>query len=70
MAELQRKNPSQPYPDIVLPIIQPHRSLLHMAGAVGLALAIEYNRTGIFTFMVPAAMGLVILLASWVNICL
>lgn len=41
-----------------------------MAGAVGLALAIEYNRTGIFTFMVPAAMGLVILLASWVNICL
>ena len=39
-----------------------------MAGAVGLSLAIEYNRTGIFTFMVPAAMGLVILLASWVSI--
>ena len=32
------------------------KSLLHMAGAVGLALAIEYNRTGVFTFMVPAAM--------------
>ena len=42
------------------------KSLLHMAGAVGLALAIEYNRTGILTFMVPAAMGLVILLFSWV----
>ena len=45
------------------------KSLLHMAGAVGLALAIEYNRTGVFTFMVPAAMGLVILLASWISHC-
>ena len=52
-----------------IPTLTPqNRSLLHMAGAVGLSLAIEYNRTGIFTFMVPAAMGLVILLASWVNI--
>ena len=38
-----------------------------MVGAVGLALAIEYNRSGVFTFLVPAAMGVVILFASWVN---
>jgi hypothetical protein len=38
-----------------------------MVGAIGLALAIEYNRNGVFTFLVPAVMGFVILLASWVG---
>ena len=43
------------------------RSLLHMVGAVGVALGIEYDRTGIFTFLVPGVVGVIVLLASWVK---
>lgn len=39
-----------------------------MVGAVGVALAIEYDRAGVFTFLVPGAIGLIILFASWVRI--
>ncbi len=38
-----------------------------MVGAVGVALGIEYDRTGIFTFLVPGAVGIFILFASWVS---
>ena len=37
-------------------------------GAVGVALAIEYDRTGVFTFLVPAVIGIFILISSWVSI--
>lgn len=43
------------------------KSLLHMVGAIGVALAIEYDRTGVFTFLVPAVVGIFVLLASWVS---
>ena len=43
------------------------KSLLHMVGAVGVALAIEYDRTGVFTFLVPAVIGIFILISSWVS---
>ncbi len=39
-----------------------------MVGAIGMALAIEYNRAGVFTFLVPAVIGVFILLSSWVSI--
>jgi hypothetical protein len=45
------------------------RSLLHMVGAIGVALAIEYDRMGVFTFLVPAVIGILILLASWITHC-
>lgn len=45
------------------------KSLLHMVGAIGVALAIEYDRTGVFTFLVPAVLGLFILLSSWITHC-
>ena len=44
------------------------KSLLHMVGAVGVALAIEYDRTGVFTFLVPAVIGIFILIGSWVSL--
>jgi len=45
------------------------KSLLHMVGAIGVALAIEYDRTGVFTFLVPAVVGIFVLLASWITHC-
>lgn len=38
-----------------------------MVGAVGVALGIEYDRSGIFTFLVPGVVGIIILFASWVS---
>ena len=43
------------------------RSLLQIVGAVGVALAVEYDRHGAFTFLVPAALGICILIGSWVS---
>ena len=43
------------------------RSLLHMVGAVGMALGIEYDRTGVLTFLVPGIIGIFILIGSWVR---
>merc|ERR1711899_579659 len=40
-----------------------------MVGAVGVALAIEYDRTGVFTFLVPAVIGIFILISSWITHC-
>ncbi|CAB4064028.1 unnamed protein product [Lepeophtheirus salmonis] len=45
------------------------KSLLHMVGAVGVALAVEYDRTGVLTFAVPGVIGIIILLASWITHC-
>jgi lipoprotein signal peptidase len=38
-----------------------------MVGAVGVALGIEYDRSGIFTFLVPGVIGIFILFAAWVR---
>ncbi len=38
-----------------------------MVGAVGMALAIEYDRTGVLTFLIPGVIGIFILIGSWVN---
>ena len=38
-----------------------------MVGAVGVALAIEYDRSGIFTFLVPGAIGILLLVGAWVS---
>ena len=43
------------------------KSLLHMVGAIGVAMAIEYDRTGVFTFLVPAVVGIFVLVSAWVN---
>jgi transmembrane protein 8A/B len=42
-------------------------SLMHMAGAITVALGIEYDRYGLVTFMVPVVSGLVTLIISWVS---
>ena len=38
-----------------------------MVGAVGVALAIEYDRSGVFTFLVPGAIGILLLVGAWVS---
>ena len=43
------------------------RSFLQMVGAVGVALAIEYDRNGIFTFLVPGGIGILLLVGAWVR---
>ncbi|XP_013784143.2 transmembrane protein 8B-like isoform X2 [Limulus polyphemus] len=45
------------------------RSFAHMGGAVGIAIAVEYDRTGLWTFVIPAAVGFCILSVSWVYHC-
>ena len=42
-------------------------SLAHMAGAVGIALGIEYDQTGLWVFVIPVLSGVFILLISWVS---
>lgn len=43
------------------------RSFLHMVGALGLALGVEYDRHGLWVFVAPAACGLVVMAISWVS---
>ena len=42
--------------------------LLQIVGAVGVALAVEHDRHGAFTFIVPALLGIIVLIGSWVRI--
>ncbi|XP_059488547.1 transmembrane protein 8B [Neocloeon triangulifer] len=44
-------------------------SLLHMAGAITVALGIEYDRYGILVFAVPVVSGLIVLIVSWTLHC-
>uniref|UniRef100_T1IR86 EGF-like domain-containing protein n=1 Tax=Strigamia maritima TaxID=126957 RepID=T1IR86_STRMM len=44
-------------------------SLAHMAGSLGIAVGVEYDRTGLWVFVVPAATGVIIMIASWVFHC-
>ncbi|XP_035217059.1 transmembrane protein 8B-like, partial [Stegodyphus dumicola] len=45
------------------------QSFTHMAGAVGVALGVEYDRTGLWVFVLPTGIGLLILFTSWANQC-
>lgn len=44
-------------------------SVLHMAGAICVALGVEYDRTGLLVFAVPSVAGVLILALSWVWHC-
>ncbi|XP_042217119.1 post-GPI attachment to proteins factor 6-like isoform X2 [Homarus americanus] len=44
-------------------------SLLHVAGALIVALGVEYDRTGLWVFVVPSASAFVIMASSWVWHC-
>ncbi|OQV23227.1 Transmembrane protein 8B [Hypsibius exemplaris] len=41
------------------------RSVAHIAGAIGIALGVEYEKTGIWVFAVPAIVALLITGTSW-----
>ncbi|KAG8178508.1 hypothetical protein JTE90_005403 [Oedothorax gibbosus] len=45
------------------------QNFVHMAGAVGVALGVEYDRTGLWVFVLPTGIGLTILLTSWITRC-
>ncbi|XP_069128098.1 post-GPI attachment to proteins factor 6-like isoform X2 [Argopecten irradians] len=45
------------------------RSFFHMLGALCLALGVEYDRHGLWVFVVPAAAGIIIMSISWVRQC-
>ncbi|XP_047115740.1 post-GPI attachment to proteins factor 6 [Schistocerca piceifrons] len=45
------------------------RSLCHVAGAIGIALGTEYDRTSLAVFMFPVLVGVAILGASWGSRC-
>ncbi|XP_076352978.1 post-GPI attachment to proteins factor 6-like isoform X1 [Tachypleus tridentatus] len=40
-------------------------SIAHMVGALGIALGVEYQRTGLLVFIVPMGTGTAIMLCSW-----
>ncbi|XP_063607987.1 post-GPI attachment to proteins factor 6-like isoform X1 [Penaeus indicus] len=44
-------------------------SFLHVAGALVVALGVEYDRTGLWVFVVPSASAFLIMVASWVWHC-
>ena len=41
------------------------QSLVHILGCIGIALGVEHDKTGLWTFVVPAITAVVILGASW-----
>jgi hypothetical protein len=45
------------------------KSFAHMAGAVGIALGTEFNRTSLWVLVVPALVGLAVMTQSWVWKC-
>lgn len=42
-------------------------SVAHMVGALGIALGVEYERTGLWVFVVPVGTGVIIMMISWVR---
>ena len=46
------------------------RSLFHMVGTVGVALAVQNNRDSLLTFTLPIVLGLTTLVISWVTFSL
>lgn len=45
------------------------KSIVHMAGAIGIALGTEYNRTSLWVLVVPALIGLALMTQSWMWRC-
>ncbi|KAG1668397.1 Post-GPI attachment to proteins factor 6 [Nymphon striatum] len=45
------------------------RSVSHMAGALGIALGVEYDRTGLWVFVIPFATAIIIMTTSWFRRC-
>jgi hypothetical protein len=45
------------------------KSIAHMAGAIGIALGTEYNRTSLWVLVVPAMIGVAVMTQSWVWRC-
>jgi hypothetical protein len=45
------------------------KSIAHMAGAIGIALGTEYNRTSLWVLVVPALVGLALMTQSWIWQC-
>ena len=43
------------------------RSLAHVIGCMGLAIGVEYDRLGLWVFIVPLAIAVVVLIISWVR---
>ena len=44
------------------------KGFLHVLGALGLAFGVEYARHGLWVFVVPTSVGVLIMLISWVCI--
>jgi len=45
------------------------KSIAHMAGAIGIALGTEYNRTSLWILAIPALVGVAVMTQSWVWRC-
>ncbi|KAL5020916.1 hypothetical protein ScPMuIL_000071 [Solemya velum] len=45
------------------------RSFLHMAGALLLAVGVEYDRHGLWVFVAPAGIALAVMVTSWIVQC-
>ena len=43
------------------------RAICHIIGALGVAVALEYNQHGVWSFAIPAGLGFVIMVVSWVR---
>ena len=43
------------------------RSICHMLGVLGISIGVQYKRRGIWAFVIPAGLGVIIMLASWVS---
>ena len=43
------------------------KNLLHVAGPLLLAMGIELERTSVYLFAVPGAIGLILIAVSWVR---
>lgn len=44
-------------------------SIAHMLGALGIALGVEYQRTGLWVFVIPVGTGVLIMMLSWGKRC-
>lgn len=45
------------------------RAVCHMVGVLGIAIGVEYRKHGIWAFVAPAGLGLIIMVASWIRQC-
>jgi hypothetical protein len=45
-------------------------SMAHMAGALGIALAVQSEKTGLYTFMLPVLVGISLMFLSWGRQCI